>query len=273
MLLWFLASGDKYASIADRFGVSESTVCCAVRNLLKFIQDHLLERIITWPTSEERREMSEMYMELKHFPGIVGMLDGSHIPIKKPEVRGVDYYNRKDFHSIILQAVVREDMTFTNVYTGWPGKVHDARVFRRSPLYHSLQQMCGDGHILADSAYPNLPWVLAPFRDNGQLTPVQRHFNRVHASIRSTVERAFAVLKGRFPRLKYINQKDIETMIATILTACVIHNICIWNNDELEDALSVVDEVVPQIQPNAQNYDGNAQQEGACKRLRIARTL
>lgn len=33
MMLWYMASLDKYASIADRFGVSESTACCAIRNL------------------------------------------------------------------------------------------------------------------------------------------------------------------------------------------------------------------------------------------------
>ena len=234
MLLWFLASGDKYSSIADRFGARESTVSYAIRNLLLFIQDYLMERIITWPTPDEQQEMQNMYAGLKNFPGVIGMVDGSHIPIRKPEERGVDYYNRKDFYSIVLQAVVREDMRFTNVYTGWPGKVHDARVFRHSPLYHTLQEKCGENHILADSAYPNLPSVLTPFRDNGQLTRVERKYNQVHSGIRSLVERAFALLKNRFRRLKYLDQKDVTTMISTIITACVIHNLCIMSNDELD---------------------------------------
>ena len=37
--LWYLASQDKYASVADRFGVSESTACTSVRNLLQFIAE------------------------------------------------------------------------------------------------------------------------------------------------------------------------------------------------------------------------------------------
>ena len=60
--------------------------------------------------------------------------------------------------------------------------MHDARVFRNSPLYADGHVKCGGGHILADSAYPNIDWVLTPFRDNGQLTPAQTCFNTVHSS-------------------------------------------------------------------------------------------
>lgn len=135
MFLWFMSSQDKYASIADRFGMSESTASCAIRNLLTFIHDNLLKRVIVWPTIAEQQEIKDMYNALKGFPGVVGMIDGTHIPITKPSERGVDYYNRKDFYSVILRAVVREDIRFIDVFAGYPGKVHDARVFCNSPLF------------------------------------------------------------------------------------------------------------------------------------------
>lgn len=197
LMLWFMASLDKFASIADRFGISESTAC-AVHDLVCFIHEFLLDKIVVWPTADEQQEMKHLYVELKKFPGVIGMIDGTHIQIKKPSVRGIDYYNRKDYYSIVLQAVVREDMRFTHVYAGWPGKVHDARIFKNSELYANGLRMCGEGHILGDSAYPNLPFVLTPFRDNGHLTRDQKKYNQVHSSIRVTVERAFGLLKGRF---------------------------------------------------------------------------
>ena len=86
---------------------------------------------------------------------------------------------------MILLDVVGEDNRFTDIYTGWPGKVHDSRVFRNSPLYEKRPQLYTDNtHILADSAYPNLTGLLVPFRDNGHLTVAQTRYNITHAGIR-----------------------------------------------------------------------------------------
>ena len=76
-------------------------------------------------------EISGEYEELKKSPGVVGMIDGSHVPIRMSPDSGIDYYNQKDFYSIVLQAVSREDLRFTNVYCGWPGIVHDASLSAR----------------------------------------------------------------------------------------------------------------------------------------------
>ena len=85
-LLW-LSNLDKYGSIA------ESNLRCAIRNLLDFIKENLTKKIILWPTAEEQREIQDMYKELHNFPGVIGMIDESHIQIRWPEDRGNDYYN------------------------------------------------------------------------------------------------------------------------------------------------------------------------------------
>lgn len=270
IFLWYMASLDKYAAIADRFGVSESTASYAIRNLKSFIHDYLLSIIISWPTPQEQQEMKDMYMDLKKFPGVVGMIDGTHISIKKPSIRGIDYYNRKDYYSIILQAVVREDLRFTNIFAGFSGKVHDARVLRQSPLFQNCSALRGEEHLLGDSAYPNMSWLLTPFRDNGRLTNVQLHYNYTHSSIRSTVERAFGLLKGRFSRLQHINQNEMEGIVQTVVTGCILHNICIINNDNFQELLN--EDPVPQL-AGAEHFDENQILQGSVKRLQIARAL
>lgn len=271
MLFWYMASKDKYASSADRFGISESTASYAIRNLMAFISGHLLHRVIVWPTQEEMQEMQDLFSEASNFPGVCGIIDATHIEIRKPSNRGIDHYNRKEFYSIILQGVVAENLLFTNVFVGFPGKVHDARVFKHSPLFQTGQELCENGHLLGDSAYPNIPWLITPFRDNGHLTQVQRRYNIIHSSIRSSVERAFGLLKGRFPRLQYIDQRDIKTIVQTVLTGCVMHNICILNNDELEDLFK--QEPVVQGLPDGYGFDQYDQNRAALKRLEIARRL
>ena len=69
------------------------------------------------------------------FPQAVGAIDGSHIPIIRPEESGSDYYNRKGYYSILVQGLVDHRGIFLDVNIGWPGKVHDARVFVNSSLY------------------------------------------------------------------------------------------------------------------------------------------
>ena len=48
MMLWFMASLDKYSAIADRFGVSESTASFAIRNLLQFFEEQLVKKVIKY---------------------------------------------------------------------------------------------------------------------------------------------------------------------------------------------------------------------------------
>ena len=65
-----------------------------------------------------------------------GAIDGTHIPIIHPDESASDYYNRKGYYSVIMQAMVDFHGLFIDAYIGWPGKVHDARVFVNSYLYH-----------------------------------------------------------------------------------------------------------------------------------------
>ena len=40
--------------------------------------------------------MLEKFEELQGFPGVIGAIDGSHIPITPPEASSQDYQNRKN---------------------------------------------------------------------------------------------------------------------------------------------------------------------------------
>lgn len=71
-----------------------------------------------------------------------------------------------------LQVVCDNDMKFTDVYCGWPGAVHDARLLRNSPLFHHAEARTddlfpGQTYIIGDAAYPLKTWLLTGFKDNG----------------------------------------------------------------------------------------------------------
>ncbi|XP_032799334.1 uncharacterized protein LOC116936290 [Daphnia magna] len=45
------------------------------------------------------------YAELARIPGIIGSIDGTHIPIQRPILHEKAYVNRKNYHSINVQAI------------------------------------------------------------------------------------------------------------------------------------------------------------------------
>lgn len=80
-----------------------------------------------------------------------------------------------------------------NAYTGWPGCVHDARVLRNSSLFTKAEAgelFSQDHHIFGDNAYPLRNWLIAPFKNFGNLSRQQVKFNQRLSGERQTVERA-----------------------------------------------------------------------------------
>lgn len=84
------------------------------------------------------------------------------------------YTNRKFVTSVKLQVVCDSNKKFIDISAGWPGSMHDARIFDMSSLSGVLEQRLeGTGfHLLGDSAYPGGIRILKPYADNGFLTPV-----------------------------------------------------------------------------------------------------
>ena len=72
-------------------------------------------------------------------------MDGSHIPIIAPEEHAVDYYCRKIFHSLLLQAVVDHSCCFWNYDIGWCGRIHDYSLFCKS----QIDKYCLNGKLFS----------------------------------------------------------------------------------------------------------------------------
>ena len=92
-----------------------------------------------------------------------------------------------------------------------------------------------DKIIIGDSAYPLKAWLVTPFRDLGNLNQAQKRFNKRMSSCRQVVERKIGHLKGRFRRLKEIGARELKTIACTILAGCILHNLCIKSNEEIDE--------------------------------------
>ena len=121
-----------------------------------------------------------------------------------------DYYNRKGWYSIVIQAVVDHRYLIKDVCIGWPGSVHDATIFVNSQSYNKITQedtlkeaasrtiLNADipVHLIGDIAYPMYVWLLKPFNDNPNLSPQQKYFNYRLSRPHIVVKNAFEQLKG-----------------------------------------------------------------------------
>ena len=106
--LWHLATGEDFRSLAWRFGVGKSTACEIVNDVCEAIVDVLLSTVLKWPTGGALRTVLDGFLQIWGFPHI------THIPIVAPPQSSTDYYNRKGFYSIVLQAVVDHKYRYNN---------------------------------------------------------------------------------------------------------------------------------------------------------------
>ena len=115
-----------------------STLC---KEVLRLICTYLKDRYISWPGEFEQTIINRAFFDKRGIPGIVGIMDGSHIPIQLlRKIQAADYYCRKGFYSINVQAIIDHNMLFRDIYVGWPGSCPDARVWRNSPFAIKAQR-------------------------------------------------------------------------------------------------------------------------------------
>uniref|UniRef100_A0A1X7SK58 DDE Tnp4 domain-containing protein n=1 Tax=Amphimedon queenslandica TaxID=400682 RepID=A0A1X7SK58_AMPQE len=124
--LWFLATPGEFRTISHLFGVARCTVCVVVHETCAAIVSVLMKRFIKFPKGDELNDIVQGCEKKWGLPQCAGAIDGSHIPISAPANNHTDYYNRKGFYSVVIQAIVDYRYLFCDVYCGWPGSVHDA---------------------------------------------------------------------------------------------------------------------------------------------------
>lgn len=79
----------------------------------------------------------------------------------------------------LFQAVCDNKLKFTHCYAGEVGSTHDAMVLRRSEVWLYInnqfqERFTNDTHLIGDKAYPCLPQLITPYKDNGHLTDPEK---------------------------------------------------------------------------------------------------
>lgn len=271
--LYFLKSGSYYDVVGEVFGVGAATVCNIVSDFCDaMIRVHLKEKIKFPQTENELQATADTFQENWQFPGCVGAIDGSHIPIKRPGNEGADYHNYKGWFSTVLLATVDANYKFTYVNVGYPGRVHDAGIFQTCGLKKRLEEGLLDSsqHLIGDGAFPLSSYMMKPFV--GTNLPTDKElFNYRLSRARMTVENTFGRLKARWRILLKFSEMQFNKTIKVITTCCILHNLCEEENSpilpKLLKKVEEFNEMYPHPQPEDEpNFDSN---EGEAKREEI----
>ena len=217
--------------------------------------DLMKERVITailencshvycWPNATERLEIAS-FIENKHYINqCVGIGDGTLLPLAFKPSRDdfTDFYGRKGGYTLTMFIISDHLNRIRYYHAGWPGAVHDERVFRNTRVclqphnYFSSKQ-----YILCDSAVTARDFVVPQYKKvigDVSLPPDKMQFNTICAKPRVAVEHTIGCLKGRFPMLRNIrvritdNKESIHKIQRYIRLCVVLHNLMIGFNEE-----------------------------------------
>lgn len=142
--LSYVACETSIVQIADKFDVTESAAHTCLMRVLRFLQ-HISASVIVWPDAQRQEEIKAGFrakVKGRSLPDVIGCIDGSHIEVKEPRESQDSYYNRKKFHSVVLQGICDHELKFLDVFVGHPGASHDARVLADSFFYVNAATKC-----------------------------------------------------------------------------------------------------------------------------------
>lgn len=241
MTLWFLSNKEPHRTLCNLFNMSLASIFRIIRRVIHWLVT-LVPHVIKWPEGNQLVKISRGFEEKAGITNCIGAIDGSHISINKPERYSRKFFNRKQNYSILLQAVCDSDMKFLNIYCGDPGSFHDSRMLRRSQLFHIAERnkrtlFPNNSFLLGDKGYNGIArkWIVSPFKDDGNLTVEQVRFNSQVTITRVSIERAFGILKARFRQLHKLPLRKTKFMTKVIVASCVLHNLCLENEDDGAD--------------------------------------
>lgn len=141
----FYASGSHQRRVGtDAFAImSQSKVSYSICKISEIITNKLARNHINFPNNVvDANKVKGGFFDRYGVPGIVGIIDGTHIAIAKVRKRDeYAYVNRKNFYSVNTQVICDSEMTILNINARYPGSTHDSHIWESSVINPLIKQL------------------------------------------------------------------------------------------------------------------------------------
>lgn len=251
-----LSSGESLITVGDSFGLNHSTVSQATWRFIEAMEERASHHL-RWPsTTTETANTKAKFEKMCGLPNCCGAIAFTHIlmNLSTSDPNSTLWLDHEKHYSMVLQAIVDPDMRFQDIVTGWPGgKMNRRSVFQNSGFY----QLCNQGqrlngntfelldgskvreYVVGGSGYQLLPYLITPY-EGKEFSEPRSEFNRQLIAAAGVAESALARLKDSWRIIRGVMWRpDRHRLPRIILVCCLLHNIVIDKEDEVQDMTTV----------------------------------
>ncbi len=238
--LRFLATGENFRSLAFQFRIAHNTISGIVPEVCEaIIAEYGPEVMPELTTADDWQDIADGFNTLWNFPNCIGAIDGKHVPIVCPKRGGSHYYNYKQFHSIVLLAIVDAHYVFRSVSVGSNGACSDMQIFSETAMKQKIDNddfewpppacLPNDDnplphYFIGDDAFALEQWLMKPY-SQCNLSKEEKIFNYRLSRACRVVENAFGILCKRFRCLLKTLEVGPKQAARITLTCCILHNL------------------------------------------------
>ncbi|KAI7951125.1 hypothetical protein MJO29_009799 [Puccinia striiformis f. sp. tritici] len=234
-----LASGGAADANDEYFRLAESTSLKSLDRFCSAVIAVYSEEYLRSPNEEDMKRILTIN-EKRGFPGMLGSLDCMHWGWKNcPAAWKGQFQGKEKEATLILEAVVSQDLWFWHSFFGLAGAHNDLNVLAMSPiftdLYNGVTPKCSyivngreysQSYYLADGIYPDYATIVKTISQPQGLE--RQHFAKMQEALRKDVERGFGVLQARFAIVAQPARGWNRRKLNRIMQTCIIlHNMIV----------------------------------------------
>nr|XP_055065258.1 putative nuclease HARBI1 [Misgurnus anguillicaudatus] len=209
--LRFYAVGSFLEVVGDGYGVSKTSVWRCVHSVTDILLQHATDYFRMQSARHKVMEAHQSFHSIAGIPRIIGLVDGTLVPIANPSALDQAFICHKGYAAINVQVVV------------------DSFVWANSALGQDAERVVfGQSFFLGDSGYPLRTYLLNPI--NNPTTQAEHRYNSAHIRTRNLVERSIGLWKMHFRCLHKsaggLRLKPERCCAVAVVTA-MLHNIAV----------------------------------------------